>query len=114
MNQRLVWALLLGLLFFLGDSVLPGMIGPGWTLIIFGAVPLVVGLPVVGRAARAPVLRYAPAAAVLWYVVLFVDAGHTPDPPLPALIPLAAAGISIWTAIGVQAYSAWKRARTGG
>jgi hypothetical protein len=111
MNQRLLWAVLLGVLFFLGDSVLPEMIGRARTLVAFAAVPMVVGLPLlVRRKVPAPVLRYAPFAAVLWYALLFMDAGKLPDPPLTALVPLAAAGLSIWTALAVQAHAAWKRA----
>lgn len=110
-NQKLLWAVLLGVLFFLGDSVLPEWIGRGWTLVAFAAVPFVVGLAFIGRAGRTPVLRWAVVGAVLWYVLLFLDAGRVPDPPLPALIPLACMGLAMWASISVQAYAAWKRQR---
>jgi hypothetical protein len=109
-NQRLLWAVLLGVLFFLGDQVLPGMIGRGWTLIVFAAVPFLAGLPFIGRAGRTPALRWGVLAAVVWYAILFSDAAQMHAPPLPALIPLAALGLAIWSAISIQAYAAWKRA----
>lgn len=109
-NQRLMWAVLLGVLFFLGDSVLPEMIGRGWTLIIFAAVPFVIGLVFVGRAARVPMLRWGIAAVAAWYVILLWDVGQMADPPpLPALIPLTAVGLAMWSAISIQAHAAWKR-----
>lgn len=108
-NQRLLWAVLLGVLFFLGDSVLPEMVGRGWTLIIFAAIPFVAGLPFLGRAARVPGLRWGVLAAVVWYAILFWDVGRTPDPPLPAIIPLTAVGVAMWASISIQAYAAWKR-----
>lgn len=111
-QQRLFWAVLVGVLFWLGDNVLPDMIGRGWTLIIFAAVPFVAGLPFVGRAGRTHALRWGVLAAVIWYVILFVDVGQMREPPpLPALIPLAAVGLAMWSAISVQAYAAWKRGR---
>lgn len=111
-NQRLLWAVLVGVLFFLGDQVLPGMIGRGWTLIVFAAVPFVAGLPFIGRAGRAPGLRWAVLAAVIWFAILFSDAAQMSAPPLPALIPLAALGLAMWSAISIQAYTAWKRTRS--
>ena len=114
-NQRLFWAVLLGVLFFLGDSVLPELIGRGWTLIIFAAIPFVAGLPFLGRAARAPALRWGVLAVVVWYAILFWDVGRMQvPPPLPAIVPLAGLGVAMWTAISVQAYAAWKRGRTSG
>lgn len=114
MNQRLLWALLLGVLFFLGDSVLPQMIGRGRTLIVFAAVPMAVGLPILlRRAVPHPVFRFAPFAALLWYGLVFWDATRIPDPPMTGLIPLAAAGISIWTAVAVRARTAWKALHGG-
>lgn len=113
-NQRLLWAVLLGVLFFLSDSVLPELVGQGWTLIIFAAIPFVAGLPFLGRAARIPGLRWGVLAAVLWYVILFFDVGQMRDPPLPAIIPLTAIGLAMWASISVQAYAAWKRGRTSG
>lgn len=112
-HQRLLWAVLLGILFFLGDSVLPEMIGAGWTLIIFAAVPFLAGLPFVGRAGRVPVLRWGVLPVVLWYALLLLESGEIPDPPLPALIPLSAVGLAIWSAISIQAYAAWKRRAPG-
>jgi hypothetical protein len=112
-HQRLLWAVLLGVLFYLGDSVLPGLIGAGWTLVLFAAVPFLAGLPFVGRAA-APALRWGVLAAVLWYVILFWDVAHSTGAPLPALIPLAGLGVAMWSAISIQAYAAWKRRRTSG
>lgn len=114
MNKRLLWAVMLGLLVFFGDSVLPRYIGRGGTLLVFAAIPLVVGLPLLGRAGRLYTLRYAPIAVVLWFVLVIWDAMRLPDPPLAGLIPLVAAGISVWTAIAVQANAAWKRARGSG
>ena len=113
-NQKLLWAVLLGVLFFLGDQVLPEMIGRGWTLIAFAAVPFLAGLPFIGRAGRAPALRFGVLAAVLWYVILFLDAGQMPNPPLPALVPLSALGLATWSAISFQAHAAWKRRGTSG
>lgn len=109
-TRRLFWAVMAGLVFWLGDSVLPEMIGRGWTLIIFAAVPFVVGLAFLGRATRAPGLRWGVLAAVAWYAILFMDAARTPDPPLAALIPTSAVGLAVWSAISIQAYAAWKRA----
>jgi hypothetical protein len=111
-NQRLMWAVLLGVLFFLGDSVLPELVGRGWTLIVFSAIPFLAGLPFLGRAARVPVLRWGVLAAVAWYVILFWDVGRMHNPPLPVLIPLAGLGLAMWAAISIQAYAAWKRGRT--
>ena len=108
-NQRLLWAVLLGVLFFLSDSVLPQMIGAGWTLILFAAVPFLAGLPFLGRAGARPALRWGIVAAVVWYVILFWDIARLPAPPLPALIPLTGLGLATWAAISVQAYAAWKR-----
>jgi hypothetical protein len=114
-NQRLMWAVLLGVLFFLGDSVLPDLIGRGWTLIIFAAIPFVAGLPFLGRAARVPALRWGVLAVVVWYAILFWDVGRMQaPPPLPAIIPLAGLGLAMWAAISIQAYAAWKRGRTSG
>jgi hypothetical protein len=113
-NQRLLWAVLLGVLFFLSDSVLPDLIGAGWTLIVFAAVPFLAGLPFVGRAGRVPSLRWGILAAVLWYAILFWDIAQVVDPPLPALIPLTAVGLAMWSAISVQAYAAWKRGGASG
>jgi hypothetical protein len=113
-NQRLIWAVLLGVLFFLGDSVLPELVGRGWTLIVFAAIPFLAGLLFLGRAARVPMLRWGILAAVLWFAILFWDVARTPDPPLPAIIPLAAIGLAMWSSISVQAYAAWKRGRTSG
>jgi hypothetical protein len=113
-SQRLLWAVLLGVLFFLGDSVLPEMVGRGWTLIIFAAVPFVAALPFIGRAGRVPKLRWGVVAVVAWYAILFMDAARIPDPPLPALIPLSAVGLAMWSAISIQAHAAWKRNRTSG
>lgn len=114
MNNRLVWALLLGLLVFLGDSVLPRYLGRGTTLLVFAAIPLVVGLPLLGRAGRLHTLRFAPIAVVLWFALVMWDANRIPNPPMIGLIPLIAAGISVWTAIAVQANAARKRARDSG
>lgn len=111
-NQRLMWAVLLGVLFFLGDSVLPELVGRGWTLIIFAAIPFLAGLPFLGRAARVPMLRWGVLAAVAWYAILFWDVARTASPPLPALIPLAGLGVAMWAAISIQAYAARKRGRT--
>jgi hypothetical protein len=111
MNKRLLWAVLLGVLVFLGDSVLPRYIGRGGTLIVFAALPLAAGLLFLGRAGRVYVLRYAPFAALAWYALVMYDAVRMPAPPLVALIPLTAAGLSVWTAIAVQANAAWKRSR---
>jgi hypothetical protein len=108
-NQRLLWAVLLGVLFFLGDSVLPQVIGRGWTLIVFAAVPFLAGLPFIGRAGRFPRLRWSVLAAVVWYAFLFGDAARMSAPPLPALIPLSGLGLAMWSAISIQAYAAWKR-----
>jgi uncharacterized protein with PQ loop repeat len=113
-NQRLFWAVMVGVLFFLGDSVLPELIGRGWTLIVFAAIPFLAGLLFLGRAARVPMLRWGILAAVLWFVILFWDVARTPGPPLPAIIPLAAIGLAMWSSISVQAYAAWKRGRTSG
>ena len=114
-NQRLMWAVLLGVLFLLSDSVLPELVGRGWTLIIFAAIPFVAGLPFLGRAARVPMLRWGVLGAALWFAILFWDVGrvHTP-PPLQAIIPLTAIGMAMWAAISIQAYAAWKRGRTPG
>jgi hypothetical protein len=114
MNKRLLWAVLLGLLVFLGDSVLPRYLGRGGTLLVFAALPLAVGLPILGRAGRLFTLRYAPIAVLLWFALVMWDAVQMPNPPLVGLIPLMAAGISVWTAIAVQANAAWKRARGTG
>jgi hypothetical protein len=111
MNGRLIWALLLGLLVFFGDTVLPRYMGRGGTLLVFAAVPLAVGLFFLGRAGRVYALRYAPLAVLLWFVLVGWDATRMPNPPLVGLIPLMAAGLSVWTAIAVQANAAWKRAR---
>ncbi|HEY0015771.1 MAG TPA: hypothetical protein VGC13_05610 [Longimicrobium sp.] len=112
-NQRLLWAVLLGVLFFLGDSVLPDLIGRGWTLIVFAAVPFVAGLPFVGRAGRTPSLRWGIVAAVIWYAILFWDVSRVPNPPLPALIPLTAIALATWASISMQAHAAWKRGASG-
>ena len=109
-----MWAVLLGVLFFLGDSVLPELVGRGWTLIVFAAIPFLAGLPFLGRAARVPMLRWGVLAAVLWYAILFWDVGRMAHPPLPAVIPLAGLGLAMWAAISIQAYAAWKRGRTSG
>ena len=109
-NRRLFWAVLVGVLFYLGDQVLPDMIGRAWTLIIFAAVGFLAGLPFIGRAGRAPGLRWGIVAAVIWYGILFADAAQMREPPLPALIPLSAVGLAMWAAISIQAYAAWKRA----
>lgn len=114
MNKRLFWAVLLGLLVFLGDSVLPRYLGRGGTLLLFAAVPLVAGLPFLGRVGRAYTLRYGIYAVLLWLGLVAWDAARMPNPPLAGLIPLMAAGTSIWTAIAVQANAAWKRARGTG
>jgi hypothetical protein len=111
MNNRLVWALLLGLLVFFGDSVLPRYLGRGGTLLVFAALPLAVGLVFLGRAGRVVTLRYAPFAVLLWLGLVAWDAVKMPNPPLVGLIPLMAAGIAVWTAIAVQAHAAAKRAR---
>jgi hypothetical protein len=109
-HQQLMWAVLLGVLFLLGDSVLPELVGRGWTLIIFAATPFLAGLPFLGRAARVPSLRFGVLGAALWYVILFWDVGRVPTPPpLQAIIPLAAIGMAMWAAISIQAYAAWKR-----
>jgi len=114
MNKRLLWAVMLGLLVFFGDSVLPQYIGRGGTLLLFAALPLVAGLPFLGRAGRMFTLRYMPAAVVLWYALVMYDAARMPEPPLKGLIPLMAAGISVWVAVAVQANAAWKRSRGSG
>lgn len=111
-NQKLLWAGLLGLVFFLGDSVLPEWIGRGWTLVIFAAIPFLAGLAFIGRAGRNLGLRWGVLAVILWYAILFWDVSRVPDPPLPALIPLAGVGLAMWTSISVQAYAAWKKGRT--
>ena len=108
-NQRLMWAVLLGVLFFLGDSVLPELIGRGWTLILFAAIPFLAGLPFLGRAGTRPLLRFGVVAAVVWYLILLWDMGRMANPPLPALIPLAGLGLATWSAISVLAYAAWKK-----
>lgn len=107
--QRLFWAVMAGLVFWLGDSVLPEMIGRGWTLIIFAAVPFVVGLAFMARATKAPGLRWGILAAVIWYAILLTDMMRMPDPPVAVLIPTSAVGLAMWSAISIQAYSAWKR-----
>ena len=115
MNKRLIWAVLLGLLVFFGDSVLPRYIGRGGTLLVFAALPLVAGLPLLGRAGRRYALRFAPIAVLLWFSLIMWDAAQMPSPPMVGLVPLMAAGISVWTAIAVQANAAWKRTgREGG
>lgn len=114
MNKRLLWAVMLGLLVFFGDSVLPRYIGRGGTLLVFAALPLAAGLPFLGRAGRLHTLRYAPFGILLWFVLVGWDAARMSDPPLVGLIPLMAAGISVWTAIALQANAAWKRARNTG
>ena len=114
MNKRLLWAVMLGLLVFFGDSVLPRYLGRGGTLLVFAALPLAAGLPLLGRAGRTFSLRYAPLAVVFWYALVIWDATRIPSPPLAGLIPLIAAGISVWVAIGVQASAAYKRARQAG
>lgn len=108
--QRLFWAVMAGLLFWLGDSVLPEMIGRGWTLVIFAAVPFVVGLAFIPRATKAPGLRWGILAAVIWYAILFSDMLRMSDPPVSALIPTSAVGLAMWATISLQAYGAWKRA----
>jgi hypothetical protein len=110
-NERLLWAVLLGVLFFLGDSVLPELVGRGWTLIIFAAIPFLAGLRFLGRAARVPLLRWGVLAAAVWYVLLFWDMGRMPNPPVQALIPLAGLGMAMWAAISIQAHAAWKRGK---
>lgn len=114
MNKRLLWAVMLGLLVFFGDSVLPRYIGRGGTLLVFAALPLAVGLPFLGRAGRLHSLRYAVFGVLLWFALVGLDATRIPDPPVVGLIPLMAAGISVWTAISMQANAAWKRARGTG
>jgi hypothetical protein len=114
MNKRLLWALLLGLLVFFGDSVLPRYLGRGGTLLVFAALPLAVGLVFLGRAGRVAVLRYAPLAVLLWLGVIAWDAARMPDPPVVGLIPLMAASIAVWTAIAVQSNAAFKHARRTG
>jgi hypothetical protein len=114
MNKRLLWAVLLGVLVFLGDSVLPRYFGRGGTLLLFAALPLAVGLPFLGRSGRTYVLRYVIIGVVLWYAVVMYDATRMSNPPMVGLIPLMAAGISVWTAVAVQANAAWKRARRSG
>ncbi len=114
MNKRLLWAVMLGLLVFLGDSVLPRYLGRGGTLLLFAALPLAAGLPFLGRAGRLYFLRFAPVAVLLWYGLVMWDATRIPNPPLVGLIPLVAAGISVWVAIAVQASAAWKRTRGTG
>ena len=114
MNKRLFWAVLLGLRVFLGDSVLPRYLGRGGTLLVFAAVPLAAGLPFLGRVGKVYTLRFAIFGVLLWLALVAWDAARMPDPPLAGLIPLMAAGISVWTAIAVQANAAWKRARGTG
>jgi hypothetical protein len=114
MNKRLLWAVMLGLLVFFGDSVLPRYLGRGGTLLLVATLPLVVGLVFLGRATRLPKLRFAPLVAIGWYALVMDDAMRMTDPPMQGLIPLAAAGISVWVAIAVQANAAWKRARGSG
>lgn len=114
MNKRLFWAVLLGLVVFMGDSVLPRYLGPGGTLLVFAALPLAVGLPFLGRVGRVYALRYAPIAVLLWLALVAWDTVRMPDPPLAGIIPLMAAGISVWTAIAVQANAALKRDRAAG
>ena len=77
-NQRLSGRCCWACLFFLGDCVLPELIGRGWTLIIFAAIPFVAGLPFLGRAARVPKLRWGVLAAAAWYAILFRDVGGSP------------------------------------
>ena len=114
MNKRLFWAVLLGVLVFLGDSVLPRYLGRGGTLLVFAALPLVAGLPFLGRVGKVYALRFGIFAVLLWLGLVAWDAARMPDPPLAGLIPLIAAGISVWTAISVQANAAWKRVRSTG
>lgn len=114
MNKRLLWAVMLGLLVFFGDSVLPRYLGRGGTLLVFAALPLAAGLPFLGRAGRLYALRFAPLGVLLWYGLVMWDATRMPDPPLVGLIPLMAAGVSVWAAVAVQANAAWKRARGSG
>lgn len=114
MNKRFLWALMLGLLVFFGDTVLPRYVGHGGTLLIFAALPLAAGLPFLGRAGRVHSLRFAPLAVLLWFGLIAWDAAQMSAPPVIGLIPLMAAGISVWTAIAVQANAAWKRARGEG
>jgi hypothetical protein len=114
MNKRLLWAVLLGLLVFFGDSVLPRYIGRGGTLLVFAALPLAIGLPFLGRAGRLYALRYAPLAVLLWFALVAWDAAQIPNPPVVGLIPIMAAGISVWAAVAVQANAAWKRTRDSG
>ena len=114
MNKRLLWAVMLGLLVFFGDSVLPRYIGRGGTLVLFAALPLAAGLLFLGRAGRLHPLRFAPFAVIPWYALVMYDATRLPSPPMTGLIPLTAAGIAVWTAIAVQANAAWKRSRGPG
>jgi hypothetical protein len=114
MNKRLLWAVMLGLLVFLGDAVLPRYLGRGGTLMVFAALPLVAGLPFLGRAGRLYALRFAPFVVAGWYALVLWDAAQMRNPPLAGLIPLTAAGISVWVAVAVQANAAWKRARGSG
>jgi hypothetical protein len=114
MNQRLLWAVMLGLLVFFGDSVLPRYLGSGGTLVLFAALPLAVGLLFLGRAGRMHTLRFAPFAVIPWYALVMYDATRLPSPPMTALIPMTAAGLAVWTAVAVQANAAWKRSRGTG
>lgn len=114
MNKRLLWAVMLGLLVFFGDSVLPRYIGRGNTLVAFAALPLVAGLPFLGRAGRLYALRLVPIGVVGWYALILWDAAKLPDPPMVILVPLVAAGLSVWVAVAAQANAAFKRTRGSG
>ena len=114
MNNRLLWAVLLGLIVFFGDSVLPRYVGRGGTLVAFAALPLVAGLLFLGRAGRLYALRFVPIAVVGWYALIVWDATKLPSPPMVVLVPMMAAGLSVWTAVAVQANAAWKRTRGSG
>lgn len=115
MNNRLLWAVMLGLLVFFGDSVLPRYVGRGGTLVVFAALPLVSGLLFLGRAGRLHGLRFVPVAVVGWFALILWDAAKmAAPPPMVVLIPMMAAGLSVWTAVAVQANAAWKRTRGSG
>lgn len=114
MNKRLLWAVMLGLLVFFGDSVLPRYIGRGGTLVAFAALPLITGLPFLGRAGRMYALRFVPIGVVGWYALIVWDAAKMPNPPMVVLVPLMAAGVSVWVAVAAQANAALKRSRGSG